>query len=302
MYKSILFISFLIVSFSNYAQEVKKENLSKMVHNYYDFNHVQVESAGKYYVDELGETNEKHGKWTYYDRLGEVAEIRNYYRDMLHGEVVAYFPNGQKQQEGYFYLDRQDSLYTEWYETGKIKVEGEYDMNEPVGKWKYYYIDGRLKSVEEVRGDDNYVWEFYLPDSLHTQIIKEGNGELVTYYTTGSVKEWYNYKNGLKDGNFEELSIYGYPTLKGSFKEGLKDGKWQYFYYNGDKEKISHYEAGVLNGDYKHYFQNGVSGPGIQRKQQEIWKDPLKRINNMAIGCIGIQQVKLLTTLIMIWV
>ena len=50
-----------------------------------------------------------------------------------------------------------------------------------------------LKSVEEVKGEDNYLWEFYLPDSLHTQIITDGTGELVTYYGTGKVKEWYNY-------------------------------------------------------------------------------------------------------------
>ena len=86
-------------------------------------------------------------------------------------------------------------------------MEGTYKMDEAIGQWKYYYRDGRLKSVEETKGEDNYIWEFYLPDSLHTQIISEGDGELVTYYTTGGVKEWYNYKNGLKDGAFEELVI-----------------------------------------------------------------------------------------------
>jgi antitoxin component YwqK of YwqJK toxin-antitoxin module len=238
------------------AQEVKKENLSKQKQTYWDFNKTQIQSSGKYYVDELGETTEKHGKWMYYNKLGDVEEVRMYYRDVVHGPVVLFFGNGEKRQEGYFKLGRQDSVYFEWYETGHPKVEGYYKMNEPVGKWSYYYRDGRLKSVEEVKGEDNYVMEFYLPDSLHTQTIKDGEGELTTYYTTGRVKEWYNYKNGLKNGKFEELSIYGYPTLLGSFKDGEKDGKWEFFYYRGAKEKESTYKEGVLHGPYKYFYDN----------------------------------------------
>ena len=72
-------------------------------------------------------------------------EIRNYYRDGLYGEVKLFYPNGAKRQVGFFKYNRQDSIYTEWYENGKVKVEGEYDLNYPVGKWNYYYLDGRFK-------------------------------------------------------------------------------------------------------------------------------------------------------------
>ena len=252
------FIIAFIFSFSTSAQvEINKENLTKTKRTYWDFKHRQIQSRGRYYTDGFGETTEKHGEWTYYDRLGEVEEIRNYYKDGLYGLVTLYYANGAKRQEGFFKYDRQDSIYAEWYENGKLKVEGEYDMNKTIGKWSYYYLDGRLKSIEEVKGTDNYLWQFYLPDSLHTQIISDGDGELVTYYTTGKVKEWYNYKEGLKNGLFEELSIYGYPTLTGGFKDGEKQGTWEYFYYTGDKEKISNYQDGVLEGDYQYFYDNG---------------------------------------------
>ena len=77
------------------AQKVEKENLTKAKSTFWDFNKTQLQSVGKCYKDEFGETNEKHGKWTYYDRLGEVEEVRYYYRDMLHGQVTLYFPNGK---------------------------------------------------------------------------------------------------------------------------------------------------------------------------------------------------------------
>ena len=267
-----LIVAFL--SFAAYSQEIKKENLSKQSSTYWDFNKTQIQSKGKYYVDELGQTNEKHGKWQYFDRLGELEEERNYYRDMLYGEVILYYPNGKKRQQGYFKYDKQDSVYREWYETGNLKMEGTYINGVEIGHWKHYYVDGTLKSVEEIKGEDRYVWEFYLRDSLHTQLIKEGNGELVSYFTTGQVKEWYNYKNGLKDGPFEEFSIYGYTVLKGNFEEGLKSGKWEYAYYTGDIEKISNYKKGVLEGPYEYFYDNGktnVKGQYKEGKKHGEW-------------------------------
>jgi len=239
------------------AQEILKENLTKQQTSYWDFNKVRVRATGKYYKDILGETTDEHGRWLYYDREGVVEEERHYYRGMLFGGVTRFFPNGKKEQQGFFKWDAQDSIYTEWYETGDIKVKGEYALGTAVGRWEYYYRDGKLKSVEEIVDSVNYVWEFYLPDSLHTQTIEDGNGELTSYYTTGGVKEWYNFNNGVKDGAFEELSVYGYVTLQGAFSKGKKEGEWKYYYYTGDLEKVSNYKDDVLQGKYAYYYDNG---------------------------------------------
>lgn len=273
--KNIFLTLIFLASFFSFGQlEILKENQTKNQTTFWDFNQRQIQSRGKYYVDNFGETTEKHGKWTYYDKLGEIEEVRNYYKDALHGLVVMYYSNGKKKQEGYFNLNHQDSIYTEWHENGKVKIEGNYNNGYEVGKWNYYYFDGALKSVEEVKGEDNYLWEFFLPDSLHSQIITNGNGELVTYYATGKVKEWYNYQDGLKNGPFEELSIYGYVALSGDFHNGLKNGKWEFFYYTGEKEKISNYKDGVLDGDYEYYYDNGqinVTGKNINGLKTGEW-------------------------------
>ena len=206
--KHILFIIAVFVSLVSLGQrEIKKENQTKTKRTYWDFNKSQIQSRGRYFTDEQGETTDNHGEWVYYDRFGEVEEVRNYYKGGLDGAVVLFYPNGQKRQEGFFKYNRQDSTYIEWYENGERKVEGEYKLDTPMGKWNYYYLDGRLKSVEEVQEGTNYLWEFFLPDSLHTQTISDGNGELTTYYSTGKVQEWYNYENGRKHGLFEEISI-----------------------------------------------------------------------------------------------
>ncbi|MES2798381.1 MAG: hypothetical protein V4638_00065 [Bacteroidota bacterium] len=253
-----LFFLFILFFTSLDAQEVLKENLSKKVTIYWDYNRTQPQATGSYFVDQTGESTLKHGKWMYFDRLGEVEEERNYYKDLLHGKVASFFPAGNPKQLGYFILNRQDSIFREWNENAKLTTEGNYKLGNPTGIWRYFYPDGREKSSEETKAGINYIHAFWLPDEKHTQTIIDGEGEMSTYFSTGRVKEWYNFKDGLKNGPFEEFSIYGYQLLTGSFKNGEKDSTWTYHYYTGDIEKISTYAAGKLNGPYKYFYDTGV--------------------------------------------
>jgi len=250
----------LLVAFTHLVvaqQKIPRENLTKRNYFYYDVNKTMVESEGAYYKDPLGETTLRHGKWKFYDREGELIEERNYFKNEVHGQVIAYFSNGKKKTEGYFINGIQDSLYREWDETGVMRQSGFYKGGFPAGRWEYFYRDGREKMVEEIIHDTSFVWSFWLPDSLHTQTVIDGNGELAVYFTNGNLKEWYSYKDGLKHGPFAEGSVYGYYLLKGTFHENQPDGEWRYFYYTGDLEKISHYKNGKLHGPYSYYYDNG---------------------------------------------
>lgn len=271
--KKLALILILISPLALISQIVLKENLSPKESIFWDFNKSQLQAIGSYYTDAIETTKEKHGKWLYYDRFGVLEEERNYYKDMLHGKVVMYYPNKKLKQEGYFVLGRQDSVYREWNENGKLALQGSYKMNEPSGKWTYFYLDGREKSIEEIKGGENRVVAFWLPDSLHTQTIIDGTGEMSTFHTTGTVKEWYNFKNGLKDGPFEEISPYGYITLKGFFKAGEKDSTWTYAYYTGDTEKISNYRNGKLNGEYNYFYDKGqLNVKGFYEEGKKVGK------------------------------
>lgn len=272
--KTILILMLIFSTFQLSAQKIKKENLTKRQYFYYDAAKLQVESEGCYFKDPLGETTQRHGKWKFYGREGELIEERNYFKNTLHGQVIAYFPNRAKQTEGYFKNDIQDSIYREWDETGVLRQQGFYTGGFPTGKWDYHYRSGQQKMQEEIIDGTSYVWSFWLPDSLHTQTVIEGNGELATYFTNGRLKEWYTYRNGLKDGPFEEASVHGYFLLKGSFKQNKPDGEWKYFYYTGHLEKISHYKEGVLDGPYFYYYDNeqvNVEGHYTKGKKTGVW-------------------------------
>lgn len=257
-----IFVLFLIsfcsfIAFNQAEYNVLKENLTKRDIQFYDFNKSKIMSEGAYYVDYFGETMLKHGKWTYFDETGYVEEIRNYYKDKLHGKVVLFYPNKKPKQEGYFYLNRPDSIYKEWNELGNLVVDGNYKYGQEIGEWKYYYQDGRIQSIEQFKDSINYLTSFWMPDSNHTQTIKDGSGEMMTFFPNATLKTWYHYKDGLKHGKFEEHSIYGFKTLSGSFANGQKDGEWVFAYYSGKTDKISHYKNGKLDGSYQNFFHNG---------------------------------------------
>jgi len=258
MNKYIVFIVCIFFTFVANGQTRKDRNLSKRQTFYYDpTTRTQVEITGYYYVDELGETTERHGQWTYYNRDGVKVEERQYNRNKLHGEVKTYYGPNRVKDLGYFKNDVQDSLYVAFGLSGDTLEVGYYDMGTPIGEWRYFYADGSLKSVEEIRDGVSYIWEFYAADSLRTHLVKEGTGEMVDYYANGRLKSWYNFKNGLKDGPFEEASVYGMYTVKGSFSNNKPDGKWEHYFITGDLEKVVHYKDGQLHGGYINYYDNG---------------------------------------------
>jgi antitoxin component YwqK of YwqJK toxin-antitoxin module len=143
--KYLILLVLFFLAFRLSAQKVEKRNLTKRQYFFYDVNKTQIESEGFYYIDDLGETTLRHGKWRFYDREGELQEERSYYKNQLHGEVVLYFSNGKKNSIGYFKNDIQDSVFREWDETGVLRQEGQYLEGQPTVIWNYFYRDGKQK-------------------------------------------------------------------------------------------------------------------------------------------------------------
>jgi len=58
-------------------------------------------------------------------------------------------------KETYYVLARNhsllDSVYTTYYNTGKIKVKGYYIRNRATGPWEYYYENGNIKMKGQLK-------------------------------------------------------------------------------------------------------------------------------------------------------
>jgi uncharacterized protein len=256
------------------AQKVYKEQLTKKRFNYYDFEKKSLESEGCFYTDPLGETTEKHGKWSYYDRSGNLIETRNYYRNKLNGAVLTYYPNGKPKAEGYFLKDAQDSIYREWNTSNEMINEGQFDKGVMVGTWSEKYLSGRKKSIENHKDGKIYLTHFWYDDSLNTQGVINGNGECVLYYQSGLISKSYSYKNGLKNGRIYEYSATGKLEIDGKFENGMKDSTWNFYYYTGEIEQIVTYREDLKTGPFKVFYDKNrinIEGTYMDDKKTGVW-------------------------------
>jgi len=87
-----------------------------------------------------------------------------------------------------------------------------------------------------------------LPDPSKVKL-----NEQTTYYwfAQGKIQRSVGNFNGkLLDGNFIATHIDGELLEKGFYKEGVKDGKWQQWYQSGQTKKIYTWDKGALDGDF----------------------------------------------------
>lgn len=61
------------------------------------------------------------------------------------GAWKGYFPGGRQVQfEAVYMMDKLSGKYKEYYVNGKLKAEGEYQLNKKTGDWKFYLEDGSI--------------------------------------------------------------------------------------------------------------------------------------------------------------
>lgn len=67
----------------------------------------------------------RNGKWDYWYENGQLWSTCEYKEGLKHGNSAVYYPNGQ------------------------VRYKGEYENDEPVGKWVFFEEDGKLASEKE---------------------------------------------------------------------------------------------------------------------------------------------------------
>lgn len=250
-YFILLIAGFFVSSIVAQELKVKKENLSPKMRIYWDAQNKHIQGTGSYFTSEATpKTTEKHGKWLFYSYDGILEEEAHYYRSRLHGKRVFYYPNKQIKLESYFQFNVPDSIYREYAADGKIQVRGQFELGSPIGIWEYFYPDGQPKSIEKAQNDTVYLQAFWQADNAHKQTIKDGNGQIITYFVDGTVKEFYTFQGGLKTGPFEERTANGVLSVGGAFNKGKKDGIWEFYRFDGVLEKRVGYQTDSLHGVY----------------------------------------------------
>jgi antitoxin component YwqK of YwqJK toxin-antitoxin module len=147
-----------------------------------------------------------------------------------------------------------DSLYTSYFQNGKIKSRGLYSRGKAMGLWEYYYENGNLKMSGELKDNINYgIWTYY--------------------YENGKMNMQGEVEKGLREGGWKFFYENGNLKSNGTFKKDMKDGAWDYYYE--DKIYKAHADFEKDKGKYSEYYSNGnLKGEGYisSGKSNGTWK------------------------------
>ncbi|HHS95520.1 MAG TPA: toxin-antitoxin system YwqK family antitoxin [Phaeodactylibacter sp.] len=186
-------------------------------------------------------------------------------RSLLHGDFKTYHPNGNLKEEGtYFFgakvgqwlyypeqggtpqienypiLEKEENLYTDYFETGSYKNRGALKNGKPQGEWNTYNQDGFLiQTLNFQEGTLEGLYQKYHP--------LEGTVQTISYF-----------KNGKLNGQSLSFAKDGKTiTHSGQYIHGNKTGHWKYYDNDGTLLQEEHYVQGKLKGKQTFYFPNG---------------------------------------------
>jgi len=147
------------------------------------------------------------------------------------------------------------------YPDGKIRYEGSFRDNKPVGEWERYYENGKLKAVLFHRENtDRVKAELYDADG---SLFSKGNfagkdkDSTWTFYDNNTIMARESYRNGVKSGEAVSFSPEGRILKETPWLNGKIDGIVKEFYPAGAKSSETTFRQGKRQGECRIYFPNG---------------------------------------------
>lgn len=187
--------------------------------------------------------------------------------------------------------DRQGRKQGFWRKSdsaGRVIYEGHFKDGYPAGEFRYYYPDGKQKTVTHVSNQGKRVVTIsyfvngrkmaagiYINEKKDStwQFFSESNGTLVSeenykdglidglskvYFPEGGISELHNFKQGIRNGPWEQYYPDGKIKLRGTYKAGEKQGAFKTFYTSGQLMITGQYISGHQVGTWIYYNEKGI--------------------------------------------
>ncbi len=183
---------------------------------------------------------------------------------------------------------RKQGHWMKKYPHGTIQYEGEFKDDHPVGEFKRYYENSKLKSALIYSSDGNeadatifhpngfisskgkYInqlkegtWKFY-SSSVEGYLINEEeykgnlrNGPSVKYYPDGTVAERLNYVSDKREGEWLQYHTNGRLFLRSFFSGDVLNGKFEVWFEDRTIEYSGFYKNNRREGTWLLYGRDG---------------------------------------------
>lgn len=175
---------------------------------------------------------------------------------------------------------KQDSL-------GRKIYEGHFKDGFPAGEFRYYYTNGKLKTISVVSqhgkiaktvsfftngrkmAEGSYlnekkdsIWKFYREEdglliSEENYHAGKKNGISKTFSDEGKVLEVVNWVAGLRNGPWEQFYTDGKLRLRAGYLNDEKCGPFKTFAFSGQPMVTGTYTAGHMDGKWTYYDDKG---------------------------------------------
>ncbi len=183
---------------------------------------------------------------------------------------------------------RKQGVWRKKNSAGQLVYEGHFKDGLPLGEFRYYYPDGKLKTVSVISNQGKRaVTTSWFPNGKKMatgiyrdekkdstwQFFSESNGTLVSeenykdgltdgiskvFYPDGQLSEIHHLRSGVKDGPWEQYYLDGKIKLRATYKAGEKDGLFKTFYSSGQVMMAGQYISGLQDGTWMYYGEMGA--------------------------------------------
>lgn len=203
----VVFLVFLCFSFKNYSQQLNR-----------------VDAQGR-----------KIGAWKKSYSSGSVRFEGQFDK----GKEVGVFKFYAETSTKPIIVKTFDSISTKasvvyYQENGVLESKGEMEGTERIGKWIYFYPDGKTLMLEEnyEKGVLEGLFKSYFKNGKTSELLLYKNGKLhgncKRFADNGVLIEDLNYTMGKLHGSASYFTINGKLAAKGKYENDIKVGDWQY--------------------------------------------------------------------------
>lgn len=211
---------------------------------------------------------------------------RDIRRDILLLMFVLCFhcPAVWAQQPARNVTDSRGQKQGRWVKTssdGTLVYEGSFSNNQPVGQWKRYHPDGKLKAELDfgTQGGDTCRATLYseegvlLAKGLYCRQKKEGLW--LNYNEIGQLTRKQQYRQGLSEGIGETLGEGGRLLEQTDWKNGRLNGLSKEYDLDGQLINQTSYKDDQLEGPVTYYHPSGqvrLQGTYVAGKRTGTWQ------------------------------
>ncbi|MAQ70321.1 MAG: hypothetical protein CMD23_04420 [Flavobacteriales bacterium] len=211
---------------------------------YFPYSNDSIVSEEGFFLD-----NQEHGLWVKYHENGQVRELLNYRNGKLDGVRVAINKRGKLIEQEFFKDGGYHGIQKYYHDNGRISLESSYVLGDRHGLFVKYYRNGKKQeSVNYLTNQKHGLAQWYFDNEQLSIQYMYNHGLIVdtayAFYKTGEIKSKSIYSSNELNG--EKISFFPSGIVKeiGGFLNGKKHDNWCTYDSLGNELNCVKYKRG----------------------------------------------------------